>query len=299
MNLEEVKIKTFEREDLKNFKVFTEEINAVDNTDISISEEMLEFILCQPHFKENTYITYYKDKMIAWAAMIKPRQDLWEGNLEMLVHPKFRSQGLGKKLYELLLSNAREQNVKSIKAVTKEHFIYSVKALRDRGFKVEKYMWKMDYALGNMEFLPLNMGGYTIRRIGPEDSRSYIDMMNAGFKKEGDVLYNENSFPALLSSTERYVFFIEKQGEPAATAAISLQEDIGRGFIYNVTVYKEYRGQGLGEAAIKHCINTIEEKGLRKATLSVDGENRGALNLYKKIGFLEIDTDVVLRLEME
>ena len=121
--------------------------------------------------------------------------------------------------------------------------------------------------------------------------------MNAGFKKEGEVLYNENSFPT-LSAPDRYVFFIEKEGQPAATAAINLQNDIGRGYIHNVTVYKDYRGQGLGEMALRHCIHTIRENGLKKAALNVDGENRNALNLYKKIGFVEIDTDVLFRLDL-
>ena len=139
MYLEEIRIKTFEREDKENIKRFAEEVNISDQLDISISEQMFEFILSQPQFRENTYIAYDHDKMIALMALIQNNNDSSLANLEIIVHSEYRKQGLGTKLYELAMNKVQEKEIKTVKVMTKEHFLHAVKALQERGFKTEKY----------------------------------------------------------------------------------------------------------------------------------------------------------------
>jgi len=202
-------------------------------------------------------------------------------------------------LYDNISKKAKEYNVKVVTAFAKEHMKYSVKFLENRGFQIHKYMWKMDCCLQDIDYRAMPKGAYYIRRLTHEDIKNYVDIMNAGFKKEGDVLYNENSFQILLSNPDEYVFFIVQQGKVVATAAIGLQKDINRGYIHNVTVCRAYRGQGFGKIALTHCINKIKEAGLYKAALNVDGENKNAMSLYEKIGFVEVDTDIMFKLELQ
>jgi mycothiol synthase len=295
---QEIKIKSFERVDKENLTEFTKIINLQDGLEVSISERVFEYILSQPHLRENTILAYHNDKMIAFGACIKNARDGGDANFELIVHPSYRNKGLGKKLYDIILDKSKAHEVKRVTAYAKEHMEHAVRFLENRGFKIHKYMWKMDYYLENTVSKAMPSDEYSFRQLLIEDINKYVDIMNAGFKKEGDVMYNENSFQTLLSNPDEYVFFIEQQDKVMGTAAIGFQRDIDRGYIHNVTVYKDYRNKGLGEYAINHCINKVKEAGLGKAALNVDGDNKNALGLYKKIGFEESNTDIMLKLEM-
>jgi ribosomal protein S18 acetylase RimI-like enzyme len=295
--LSEVRIKSFESEDRGNIKFFAEEINRLDKLELSIPERMFEYILLHPHLRDNTILAYHEEQLVAFAACIKNSKEGKEANFEIIVHPSFRNKGLGKTLFNIIDHRSKEYHVSKVTAFAKEHMKHSVKFLENRGFQVHKYMWKMDYCLQDNQYKTLPVGEYSIRQLTLNDIKNYVDIMNAGFKKEGDVLYNENSFQMLISNPEEYVFFIEQQGVIVATAAIGLQKDINRGYIHNVTVYHQYRGQGFGEITLIHCLDKIKEIGLYKAALNVDGENKNAMSLYKKIGFVEVDTDIMFKLE--
>ncbi len=52
-----------------------------------------------------------------------------------------------------------------------------------------------------------------------------------------------------------------------------------------IYVKEIWRGQGIGTALLGSCLKTLQEKGVRQALVSVDGNNPGALKLYRKFGF--------------
>jgi ribosomal protein S18 acetylase RimI-like enzyme len=295
---QEVKIKSFEREDIEKIKGFAKLINELDELELSISERVLEYILSQSHLRENAMLAYHNDELIAFAACIKNSKDGDEANFELIVHPGYRHQGVGKMLYDITFDKFRACNIKVVTAFAKEHMEHSVKFLQNRDFKIHKYMWKMDYNLKDVACKDAPTDEYSFIQLAMEDINNYVDIMNAGFKKEGDVLYNENSFQTLLYNPDEYVFFIKHRDNIVATAAIGFQRDIDRGYIHNVTVYSDYRGKGLGEMALNHCINKVKEAELSKAALNVDGENKNALGLYKKIGFEENNTDIIFKLKI-
>jgi ribosomal protein S18 acetylase RimI-like enzyme len=295
---QEVRIKSFEREDKESLKGFAKLINQQDELEISISERVFEYILAQPHLRENTMLAYHNDELIAFAACIKNSKDGDEANFELVIHPGYRHKGLGKMLYDIIFEKSRALSVKKVTAFAKEHMEHSVKFLQSRDFRIHKYMWKMDYDLQDTVYKAIPLDEYSIEQLTTEHIDDYVDIMNAGFKKEGDILYNENSFQMLLSNPDEYVFFIKHRDRIAATAAIGFQRDIDRGYIHNVTVYSDYRGKGLGEMALNHCINIVKEANLSKAALNVDGENKNALGLYKKIGFEESNTDIIFKLNI-
>jgi mycothiol synthase len=298
MLLDEVKIKSFERVDKENLKAFAMAINLQDGLELSIPEHVFEHILIQPHLRENTILAYHNELLVAFTACIKNSKGGHEANFELIVHPDYRNKGLGKMLYDIILEKSKVCGVKKATAFAKEHMEYAVRFLEDRDFKIHKYMWKMDYNLQNEVCKAIPADEYSIRQLSLEDVNKYVDIMNAGFKKEGDVMYNKNSFQMLLSNPEEYVFFVEQQSKVVGTAALGLQKDINRGYIHNVTVYSDHRGKGLGELALNHCINKVIEAGLNKAALNVDGDNNNALALYKKIGFEESNTDIMFKLEI-
>jgi ribosomal protein S18 acetylase RimI-like enzyme len=53
-----------------------------------------------------------------------------------------------------------------------------------------------------------------------------------------------------------------------------------------IGVLSPYRGHGIGEALIKIALQKAKEKGLTRIELTVRENNKAAIALYKKLGFL-------------
>ncbi len=63
-----------------------------------------------------------------------------------------------------------------------------------------------------------------------------------------------------------------------------------------ISVYKEYRGLGVGTAMMKKMISILKESGYEKASLSVQKSNY-AVKLYRTVGFeiaVENDDDYIM-----
>lgn len=59
--------------------------------------------------------------------------------------------------------------------------------------------------------------------------------------------------------------------------------------IVNFGTVKSERGKGLGKALLKGIIIKAKEAGIKDLYIRVDYENEKAINLYRKIGFIDID----------
>lgn len=57
---------------------------------------------------------------------------------------------------------------------------------------------------------------------------------------------------------------------------------------FAISLYKEYRGSGIGTELMRQMLVLLREKGYKKASLSVQKENY-AVNMYQKVGFNIID----------
>lgn len=57
---------------------------------------------------------------------------------------------------------------------------------------------------------------------------------------------------------------------------------------FAISLYKEYRGFGIGTALMKEMLRILKEEGYKQASLAVQKENY-AYRMYKKVGFETCD----------
>ncbi|MGH4121574.1 MAG: GNAT family N-acetyltransferase [Clostridium sp.] len=62
---------------------------------------------------------------------------------------------------------------------------------------------------------------------------------------------------------------------------------------FAISLYKEYRNQGIGTALMKQMLQHLKDRGYKQTSLAVQKENY-AVNLYKNVGF-----EIVANLEEE
>ena len=57
---------------------------------------------------------------------------------------------------------------------------------------------------------------------------------------------------------------------------------------FAISLYKEYRGKGIGTELMKRMLDLLKEKGYKKASLAVQKANY-AVRMYEKVGFKIVD----------
>jgi ribosomal protein S18 acetylase RimI-like enzyme len=65
-----------------------------------------------------------------------------------------------------------------------------------------------------------------------------------------------------------------------------------RGWIHDVVVDEEARGQGVGEALTREALRWAEDAGARSVELTTRPEREAANRLYRRLGFEQRETNV-------
>ena len=60
---------------------------------------------------------------------------------------------------------------------------------------------------------------------------------------------------------------------------------------FGISLYKEYRGQGIGTRLMENMLALLKEKGYERASLAVQKANY-AVRMYEKVGFKIVDENV-------
>lgn len=106
--------------------------------------------------------------------------------------------------------------------------------------------------------------------------------------------------PDGLKTPDQYLYTARdaESGEPRATIWLMLRPKAGRteGFIYDIEVREQFRGQGYGRATMLAGIEKARELGADIVGLHVFGHNAPARALYRSLGFVE--TNISMSLEL-
>lgn len=80
----------------------------------------------------------------------------------------------------------------------------------------------------------------------------------------------------------------EADGKIVGAVWVRIMEDYGHiddeTPSFAISLYKEYRGYGIGTALMEKMLDTLRESGYKKCSLAVQKENY-AVKMYKKVGF--------------
>lgn len=60
------------------------------------------------------------------------------------------------------------------------------------------------------------------------------------------------------------------------------------GFVKDIAVVSQWRGQGIGEALLHEAFRTFHQRGLAQVDLKVMAGNASALALYRRLGMVEV-----------
>ncbi|MTI47456.1 MAG: GNAT family N-acetyltransferase [Firmicutes bacterium] len=289
--------KVIEKEDKKNIINFIKVLNEVDNLEATVSEEMLDYFLSKPNFKDSMFLIYEEGKLIGIGTCISSGTSKYEGGFEVYVHPKFRRMGIEDSIYDILVKKAKEKKLRKVTASSNEDIEYLRSLFERNKFKEYEYMWHMKLPLRDKKFESLENNELSFVKTDIKDLSRFTDLMNDGFREGKEGKYTEEALENKFSDPNTDIYLLKKDDELIACTSITFQEEMSIGYISGLAVYKIYRGKGFGQILLNLSIRKIKERGLDTASLHVVGTNESALKLYKKSGFDECGK--VIRYEKE
>lgn len=143
---------------------------------------------------------------------------------------------------------------------------------------------------------------YTIRAVTEQDTAVLEDFLyEAIFIPEGvappprDIIFQPELMVYLTDFGKRagdYGLLAEVDGRPVGAVWVRIMEDYGH--IDNdtpsfaISLYPEFRGQGIGTALMQQMLELLRFKGYHRASLAVQKANY-AVRMYQKVGFEIVD----------
>lgn len=169
----------------------------------------------------------------------------------------------------------------------------SAEILSNLGFEVERYSFILERSEPALAE-PVFPVGFLIHPLDPTDQeglRQFAACLNEEFKElAGHTPSTGEDIQTWFedqSHIEGGMCLLKKVDEPVGTISMMRDlDDMDAGEIGAFGILEKYRGQDLGRNLLRYGINFLIGKDLKPIILSVNGENRGAIKLYEKEGFI-------------
>lgn len=217
----------------------------------------------------------------------------WEVN--GLVDPDYRRQGVFKKLFELVQAEWKRKDSGSMLLLSDRKSESGQKFIAASGaqYKHSEYEMYLKECAG--ETAPEQSAGITFRKATNADARE-IARQNAIYfndeYEENDFEENEQDAVIILPEEEEKrgmtSYLVEKDGQIIGKVNLHLTSKLGA--IFGLGVLPEHRRKGYGRALLLMAIEKLKEANAQEIMLQVAAENSNALNLYKSCGFVETST---------
>ncbi len=197
--------------------------------------------------------------------------------LNGMTHPDWCRRGFFTRLLELGADECRRRGFRKIllltdgKSVSGKAFIQRTGALYDSS----------EYRMKLVNRTPDAQPGIIRLTAATESDRKAIAGMDAIFF--GDPAPDESALSAELPEVPGEVTFMIHG--LSAIGKIRVHFSDNHAFISGFGLLPEYRGQGLGKAALLETLTVIRCRGITEVELDVSCTNETALSLYKQCGF--------------
>ena len=121
----------------------------------------------------------------------------------------------------------------------------------------------------------------------------YIEMAEAHVEAVAQLEKEYFSLPWSVNSVRSELsnplslWIVATEGERVA-GYVGSQSVMGEADMMNIAVSADFRRRGIGEALVRTLVARLKENAVHCLTLEVRASNEPAINLYNKLGFVQI-----------
>jgi len=282
----------------------------IGGTPISIAEKKNAWGTPGLDISRDTHLVFTEDDiMVGLLEFWDISEPHVQPTVHLHVHPEYDSDLVGN--YLLSWADQRAKQVLVI-APPDEKVVLLIMAdgqdtkkqqtLQVNGYIKERIFWRMLLTMDSLPSIKELPDGFSIRNhIVDQDDRVMYETMESAFAdhwRHVPVAYDQWAHWNLEEDefNPDFWFFATRAGIIAGglMAWPTFNGETDTGWISDLGVIKESRGQGIGEALLSHAFRVFYERGIKKIALLVDTDSQtGALRLYERVGMKPMDTQFV------
>jgi len=272
-----------------------------------ISEQPL-LSLTDPRRHAAHILVVKENALVAYAQCDLTTPD--EVAMELVVHPDLALQGIERRLLEAGAYVA-EQNDATFSIWSHGPTQDTVSILLNNGFTIDRTLLRLERSL-----LSDDSGGRhasnspTSEPQLPAGIRAFVENQDERAWLEANALafawHPEQGKMTLADLRDRMkepwfdpsIFLLAADPGTQAIQGFSwlkLEPDSRTGEIYALGVVPEAQGKKLGTTLLEASLERLGERGCTSADLYVESDNHGAIALYQKFGFAEVERHVKFR----
>lgn len=233
-------------------------------------------LLANQRPKPSSLLYYKEDQLIGFAAAFFFEHDTAE--ISLLVHPKYRKKGYGKRLLNTLLHSISASRAVSTLTFSTPHDLYN-QTLIKRGLKYQGSEYDMQYQV--TQPCALDLQDLSIRVATFMDMEILCLIDQTCFPSTH--AYSVYRFETLLARNDNTIYVASYQNKVIGKAHLTWNKKMAR--LSDIAILPSMQNQGFGKKIIVYCINQALKIPQPNITLSVETHNKNALTLYQNIGF--------------
>ncbi|MFF8540827.1 mycothiol synthase [Streptomyces werraensis] len=218
---------------------------------------------------------------------------------ELVVHPSYRGQGHGRALgTALLAASGKRLRVWAHGGHSTARHLAQV-----LGLTLFRELRQMRRPLANLDLPdPVLPEGVTVRTFEPgRDDAAWLALNAAAFAhhpEQGSLTQRDLDDRKAGPWFDPAGFFLaERDGRLVGFHWTKVHADEGLGEVYVLGVAPGAQGGGLGKALTTIGLRHLADQGLPTAMLYVDADNKAAVSVYERLGFVTHETDLMYRTE--
>ncbi|WP_312180057.1 mycothiol synthase [Arthrobacter sp.] len=245
--------------------------------------------------------------LVGIAVLSTPPGDPGAGVLELVVHPSYRNKGVGTALARAV----REDIGRDVKAWSHGNHEAAVELAARFGYRPVRELWRMRLSHDALEKElpePVLPEGVVLRAFEPgRDEAAWLAANAAAFAhhpEQGAMTRSDLEARMAEDWFDPVGFLLAVRESDGALLGFHWTKIHPRsgshpaiGEVYVVGVTPEAQGSGLGKALTLAGIEHLRQAGLRAVMLYVDADNVPAVALYRRLGFVRWDVDVMYAAE--
>ncbi|MCD6356937.1 MAG: GNAT family N-acetyltransferase [Anaerolineaceae bacterium] len=190
-----------------------------------------------------------------------------------------------------LLNEIRDPDKSIIATHISDSVGHQKKVLADAGYQITKYIFNLHRGLDGEIPAPDWPDGVSLRttRLGTDDRMLHAFVQDA-FGKLGPLRQPFSEWKNFMMDRSTFLphlwFLLEK--EDRLIGCVLCFEYPGLGWVRQLAVCEDQRGQGLGRKLLQHVFHVFKKRGISKVGLAAETGNEAALKLYTDAGMRKV-----------
>jgi ribosomal protein S18 acetylase RimI-like enzyme len=249
-------------------------------------EARLDFgtLEARPEGSSSDVLWYESEQLVGFAGMYGICDPL-EVEASILVHPDFRRRGIGRCMARTVVRECQKRGVRRLLVVVPQESREGTEFARAMGTQHSHSEYTMDLDVTRIPPFETIHDPVELRPAGAEDMPIMAAIVASAFAEPAQE--EEQALARLMKDPSRTTYLATQDGRPVGVIQSAVSD--GRAFIVHFAVRPEMQGQGIGRQMLLAIVHGLLNSGSQWITIEVETENRNALSLYQRCGFVTVN----------